>query len=180
MLLNSDRMFAGFIRSSEMRRINSLLGAAFHGWAALRKFATIILCILIVMGGVIINSDVFSKSPGLGMFMFRLEKDKKAPVDYGFGPGAGIGPARPNLVLGQTPAIPHSTGLAPQAGPGTSVAPKAAAPAGHLASSVGAARRFWSRVSLADHTPSHSALARWTRLEFRHRPTGSARSATYL
>ena len=101
-----------------MRRINSLLGAAFHGWAAPRGFTTIFLCILIVVGGAIVNSVVFSKSPGLGMFMFRLEKDKKAPVDYGFGPGAGIGPARPNLVLGQTPAIPRSTGLAPQAGPG--------------------------------------------------------------
>ncbi len=65
-----------------------------------------------------------------------LEKDKKAPVDYGYGPGAGIGPARPNLVLGQTPAIPHSMGLVPKAGPGTALAPKAAAPAGHLPGNV--------------------------------------------
>jgi len=103
-----------------MRRINSHLGAAFHGWAAPRGLTTLFLCILIVMGDAIITSAVFSKSPGLGMFMFWLEKDKKAPVDYGFGPGAGIGPARPNLVLGQTPA-----------------APKAAAPAGHLPGNVG-------------------------------------------
>jgi len=102
-----------------MRRFNSLLGAAFHGWASFRGFATIFLCILIVIGGVIINSGVFSKSPGLGMFMFRLEKDKKAPVDYGFGPGAGKGPARPNLVLGQTPAIPRSMRVAPNTVPGT-------------------------------------------------------------
>jgi hypothetical protein len=68
--------------------------------------------------GAIITSDVFSKSPGLGMFMSMLEKDKKAPVDYGYGPGVGIGPARPNLVLGQTPAIPQSMRLAPQARPG--------------------------------------------------------------
>ena len=131
MLLNSDKMFAGFIRSSAMRRINSLLGAGFHGWAAPRGFTTICLCILIVVGA-IITSDVFSKSPGLGKFMSMLEKDKKAPVDYGFGPGAGIGPARPNLVLGQTPATPL-----PKAGSGTPVAPKAAAPAGHLPGSVG-------------------------------------------
>ena len=92
-----------------MRRIQSLLGAAFHGWAAPRGFTTIFLCILIVIGGgAIISSEVFPKSPGLGMFMSMLEKDEKAPVDYGYGPGAGIGPARPNLVLGQTPAIPHS------------------------------------------------------------------------
>ncbi len=100
-----------------MRRINSLLGAGFHGWAAPRGFTTICLCILIVVGA-IITSDVFSKSPGLGMFMSMLEKDKKAPVDYGYGPGAGIGPARPNLVLGQTPAISQSMRLAPQARPG--------------------------------------------------------------
>ena len=100
-----------------MRRINSLLGAAFHGWAAPRGFTTIFLCILIVVGA-IITSDVFSKSPGLGKFMSMLEKDKKAPVDYGYGPGAGIGPARPNLVLGQTPAISQSMRLAPQARPG--------------------------------------------------------------
>jgi hypothetical protein len=176
MLLNSDRMFAGFIRSSAMRRINSLLGAAFHGWAALRGFTIIFLCILIVIGGgAIISSDVFSKNPGLGMFMFWLEKDKKAPVDYGFGPGAGIGPARPNLVLGQTPATPL-----PKAGSGTPVAPKAAAPAGHSPRYRRDARHIRPRVSLADHTDSHSALGRRARLEFRHRPTGSARSATYL
>src|SRR5438045_683927 len=102
MLLNSDKLFAGFIRSSAMRRINSLLGAAFHGAGAPRGFTTIFLCILVVIGGAIITSEVFSKSPGLGINLF--EKDKKAPVDYGYGPGAGIGPARPNLVLGQTPA----------------------------------------------------------------------------
>src|ERR1700731_1783542 len=118
MLLNSDKMFAGFIRSSAMRRINSLLGAAFHGWAAPRGFTTIFLCILVVIGA-IITSDVFSKGPGLGMFMSMLEKDKKAPVDYGYGPGAGIGPARPNLVLGQTPAIPQSMRLAQEAAHGT-------------------------------------------------------------
>jgi hypothetical protein len=111
-------------RSIGEYRINSSLGAAFRGWAAPRGFTTIFLCVLVVIGGgAIIDSEVFSKSLGLGGFMFGLEKDKKAPVDYGFGPGAGIGPARPNLVLGQTPAIHQSTGLAPQAGPGA--APKA-------------------------------------------------------
>ena len=29
---------------------------------------------------------------------------QKAPVDYGYGPGLGIGSPRPNLVLGRTPA----------------------------------------------------------------------------
>src|ERR1700730_5049013 len=93
--------------SSAMRRINSFSRAAFHSCAVHCGFTTIFLCILVVIGA-IITSEVFSQSPGLGMFMSMLEKDKKAPVDYGYGPGAGIGPARPNLVLGQTPAIPHS------------------------------------------------------------------------
>ena len=42
-----------------------------------------------------------------------LDTDRKAPVDYGYGPGKGIGPPRPNLVLGQTPAIPKSLTAAP-------------------------------------------------------------------
>jgi hypothetical protein len=105
-----------------MRRINSLLGAAFHASAALGGFTKIFLCILVVLVGAIINEEVYSQVPLLGIF--RLEKDRKAPVDYGYGRGAGIGPARPNLVLGQTPAIPQSTPLAPQA------VPRAAVPIG--------------------------------------------------
>ncbi len=100
-----------------MRRMNSILGAAFHGWAALGGFTKLSLCILAVIAGAAINSEVFSQSPRLDIF--RLEKDKKVPVDYGFGPGAGIGPARPNLVLGQTPAIPRSKRVAPKAAAGT-------------------------------------------------------------
>jgi Domain of unknown function (DUF1929) len=95
-----------------MRRINSPLGAAFRGWAALGGFKKLSLCILAVIAGAAINSEVFSQNPRLDIF--RREKDKKAPVDYGFGPGAGVGPARPNLVLGQTPAIPQSMRVAPK------------------------------------------------------------------
>ncbi|MGC2222390.1 MAG: galactose oxidase-like domain-containing protein [Methylocella sp.] len=100
-----------------MRRIDSLLGATFPGWVAPRGCTKITLCILVVIAGAAINTDVFSQSPRLDIF--RLEKDKKAPVDYGFGPGAGIGPARPNLVLGQTPGIPKSMRVAPKAALGT-------------------------------------------------------------
>jgi hypothetical protein len=100
-----------------MRRMNSILGAAFHGWAALGGFTKLSLCILAVIASATINSEVFSQSPRLDIF--RLEKDKKVPVDYGFGPGAGIGPARPNLVLGQTPVIPRSKRVAPKAAAGT-------------------------------------------------------------
>jgi Domain of unknown function (DUF1929) len=107
-----------------MRRINSLLGAAFHACAAPRGFTKLSLCLLAVIAITAINSDVVSKS--LRLDLFRLENDKRAPVDYGYGPGAGIGPARPNLVLGQTPPIPQSMRLVPKAVPGTRVAPKAA------------------------------------------------------
>jgi hypothetical protein len=91
-----------------MWRVNSHLQAAFPGWAAPRGFTKMFLCILIVIGGALITSDVFSQ--GLRLGLIWLEKDKTAPVDYGFGPDAGVGPARPNLVLGQTPAIPNPSG----------------------------------------------------------------------
>jgi hypothetical protein len=76
-----------------MRRINSLLGAAFHGWAALGGFARIFLCILIVIAGTVISAEVFSMR--LNPHAFWLETDRKAPVDYGYGPDKGIGPPRP-------------------------------------------------------------------------------------
>jgi hypothetical protein len=100
-----------------MKRINSLFEAAFHDWASLRGYTKISFCIFAVIAGAAINSDVVSKT--LRLDLFRLENDRRAPVDYGFGPGAGKGPARPNLVLGQTPAIPRSMRAAPKAGLGT-------------------------------------------------------------
>lgn len=97
--------------SSAMRRINSLLGATFHGRAALGGFRRIFLCILIVIAGALLSADVFSMR--LNPHGFWLETDRKAPVDYGYGPGKGIGPPRPNLVLDQTPAIPKFLRAAP-------------------------------------------------------------------
>lgn len=105
------------LRRLVMWRINSLLGAAFNGWVALGGFTKLSLCIVAVGAGAAINSDVVSKS--LRLDLFWPDKDKTAPVDYGYGPGAGKGPARPNLVLGQTPAIPRSMHAAPNALPGT-------------------------------------------------------------
>jgi hypothetical protein len=92
-----------------MRHVNSLLGSAFHGWAALGGFTRIVLCVLIVIGGALISAEVFS-------FPARFwlnENDNHPPIDYGYGVGKGIGPPRPNLVLGQTPAIPKSLIAAP-------------------------------------------------------------------
>jgi hypothetical protein len=51
-----------------MRRMNSILGAAFHGWAALGGFTKLSLCILAVIAGAAINSEVFSQSPRLKIF----------------------------------------------------------------------------------------------------------------
>src|ERR1700738_569204 len=52
-----------------------------------------------------------------------LEKDKKAPSDYGYGPGKPIGIQRQKFVLGQVPASPKT------AAPNRAAAP-AAAPIG--------------------------------------------------
>jgi hypothetical protein len=68
-----------------MRRINCLLEITFHGWAALSGFTKTLLCILVVIGGAIVSSAVFSKGFSLDLLSVRLEleKDKAAPVDYG-------------------------------------------------------------------------------------------------
>jgi hypothetical protein len=163
-----------------MRRINSLLGAAFHSWAALGGFARIFLCILIVIAGTVISAEVFSMR--LNPHAFWLETDRKAPVDYGYGPDKGIGPPRPNHVLGQTPAIPKSLIAAP------TVAGAARAPEGRRlgrlffppSRSRLSPRRTFLRDQLADHTDSHGALARRTSHELRHRQIRFSRSATLL
>jgi hypothetical protein len=152
--------------SSAMRRsINSLLGATFHRWAALGGFARIFLCILVVISGAIISADVFS------MRLNLLDTDRKAPVDYGYGPDKGIGPPRPNLVLGQTPAIPKSLTAAPT---GARAVPKGGGAGGYFFPHRGVdcplSGRTFLRDPLADHTASHGALARRTSHELRHRP----------
>jgi hypothetical protein len=115
-----------------MKYVISLFRGAFRGWAALSGFAKIFLCILVVTVGAIINSEVFP-SPVPLLHWFKLEKDVKAPVDYGYGPGKGIGPPRANLRLGQTPRIPKSTPASAPANAATSTrrqATAAAIPAG--------------------------------------------------
>src|SRR5262245_16389201 len=91
-----------------MRRINSLFGAAFRGWAAVGRSTKIWLCILVVV------AIVGGAGPSLGLLHIilpnwpKLEKDVPAPIDYGYGPGKGIGPARPPWKLGQVPRKPPS------------------------------------------------------------------------
>jgi Domain of unknown function (DUF1929)/Divergent InlB B-repeat domain len=91
-----------------MRDINSVVRVAFHGWARLGGFTKIFLCILVLIVGALSSSGAFSGSVRSLLDVFKLEKDHKAPVDYGYGPGAPVGAPRPNLRLGQTPVIPKS------------------------------------------------------------------------
>jgi hypothetical protein len=60
-----------------------------------------------------------------------LEKDKKAPSDYGYGPGKSIGIPKPKVVLGQVPPSPK-----------TAASNRAAAPIGGGAWAVFLAQRF--------------------------------------
>jgi hypothetical protein len=90
-----------------MRQINSFRGGLLHGGNT-----TKILGIFIVIAGAMMTSaKVFSICPNLAEFItsfdiaLKQNNKQKAPVDYGYGPGLGIGSPRANLVLGQTPAI---------------------------------------------------------------------------
>jgi hypothetical protein len=83
-----------------MLRNHSILGAAVHGWTGLHGSTKIFLGLLVALGA------LGAANPPLDLF--KLEKDKKAPIDYGFGPGAPIGSPRPKAVLGQTPANPKA------------------------------------------------------------------------
>jgi hypothetical protein len=56
------------------------------------------------------------------------ERDRKAPVDWGSGPGKGISTARPNYILGKTP--PKPAGAAPLASKPAGAAPLAQIPNG--------------------------------------------------
>ena len=99
-----------------MRRIKSLRGGLLHGSSTVGRTTTKILGIFIVTTGAMMTSaKVFSIGPNLAEYItsfdiaFKQNIKQKAPVDYGYGPGLGIKSARPNLVLGQTPAIPKAT-----------------------------------------------------------------------
>lgn len=98
-----------------MRRINSFRGGLLHGSSTVGGTTTKILGIFIVIAGAMMTSaKVFSIGPNLADFItsfdiaLKQNNKQKAPVDYGYGPGLGIGSPRPNLVLGQTPVIPKA------------------------------------------------------------------------
>jgi hypothetical protein len=88
-----------------MMRSNFPFRAALQSWAALGRITkvTLILSVFVVIVGASVPLPNW----------FNLERDKSAPVDWGYGPGKGKGFPRPNLRLGQTPSIPKSTSAAP-------------------------------------------------------------------
>src|SRR5580704_17967334 len=65
--------------------INSLFETSLYRSATFRGVTKKILCVFIVVAGAMTSAKVFSIGPNLDLF--RRERDTKAPVDYGSGPG---------------------------------------------------------------------------------------------
>jgi hypothetical protein len=148
---------------SPLTRLNSFLTGAFHKWAALGPVAKIFVAIAIVVG---------AAAPSVPNLVL-LDKDQKAPVDFGDGPGKPPIP-KPLLKRGDVPKHPPKVTSAPKAGnvPAPSVAPKASTVP---PKSSNRGRLFRSGVCLANHPPfTYGTLARWARVKFRHRPNGCA------
>src|ERR1700730_1576302 len=99
-------------------RVSSFLGAALRKGMQPGGFTKLFscLCVFVLLGAA---APVVNWS--------KLEKDKKAPSDYGYGPGKSIGIPRPKVVLGQVPPSPKTA--APNTAPNRAAAPGAAAPA---------------------------------------------------
>jgi len=90
----------------------------FGNWAALGIFTV----------GLIVSVPVLA----ISVILNKMEKDHSAPVDYGYGPNAGIKSPRPNLKLGETPTIPKS--LLAKRSANTAASPNTAASANIAAS----------------------------------------------
>ncbi len=82
-----------------MLRFNSLFRGSFRIPASLGRVTkvTLFLCVFAVFGAA-------TPLPN----WFKLDQDKRAPADWGYGPGKGKGLPRPNLRPGQTPVIPKA------------------------------------------------------------------------
>ena len=94
-----------------MWRISLFLKNVFCCWTALGRMTKILLCAFLC-----VPLFIAATSPPLNWF--QLEKDKKAPVDYGYGVSVPIGSPRPKVTLGKTPAIPKKSMLAAPKGAG--------------------------------------------------------------
>src|SRR4029077_11678494 len=80
-------------------RVSSVLGVALRKGMPPSGFTKLFLClcVFVLLGAA---APVVNWS--------TLEKDKKAPSDYGYGPGKSIGTPSPNIVLGQVPPSPKT------------------------------------------------------------------------
>jgi hypothetical protein len=103
-----------------MRPVDALIGTALRGLRTRRGVSIKTLGVFIVIVGIIAAAKVFSDDAhGQDKVhvqhnadvqdAVKLDKDKRAPVDYGWGPGRGKGIVWPNYVLGKTPPMPKST-----------------------------------------------------------------------
>ncbi len=73
--------------------------------------------IIIVAVSATINSKSISAQVRTIYNLITSEKDRPAPVDYGYGPGAPIGPPRgTNFGIGRTPAVPKTLAAAAAVG----------------------------------------------------------------
>ncbi|MGQ0444271.1 MAG: galactose oxidase-like domain-containing protein [Beijerinckiaceae bacterium] len=100
---------------------HSNLSTAGHALTTARGAAKIFLCLLLALGGLGAANPPFD--------WFKFEKDRRAPVDHGYGPGAPIGVARPKTVLGQTPVNTNARISSPKSSL-SSVKAAASVPAG--------------------------------------------------
>src|ERR1700730_2529378 len=80
-------------------RVSSFLGAALRNRMQPGGFTKLFLCLCV---------SVLLGAAAPVVNWSTLEKDKKAPSDYGYGPGKSIGIPRPKVVLGQAPPSPKT------------------------------------------------------------------------
>ncbi len=108
-----------------MLNIKTFIGIATGSLRGLHKRLAVFIVLGMVAGTTVvlaINSHISD--------VHNMEKDHRAPIDYGFGPGKGKGMGAPNLILGQTPAIPQSKLPQTRAMPQTGHAVPQAIPSG--------------------------------------------------
>src|SRR6202011_2376018 len=112
------KVIRSMMKSARLR-VSSFLGAALRNSMQPGGFTKLFLCLCV---------SVLLGAAAPVVNWSTLEKDKKAPSDYGYGPGKSIGTPRPKIVLGQVPPSPKTAARA--AAPNRAAAPiGAAAPA---------------------------------------------------
>ncbi len=98
-------------------RVSSFLGATLQKRMQPGGFTKLFLCLCV---------SVLLGAAAPVVNWFTLEKNKKAPSNYGYGPGKPIGIPRPKVVLGQVPPSPKTAAPNRAAAPIGAAAPAAA------------------------------------------------------